>query len=156
VPRLRPEIEPDGLVDELQGVGSLVVGSRVDQAGPCHLVEEVLPAVVSHRPMPSLSVSSESTAPYFFHIRYRKGDLTVERFVPKRWSRKELLASAPQYNLSVAYTSASLLFSQVDDPKRGYGARIERSQSIDAIMVPRRSPPDAALRSRAGRVLWSC
>jgi hypothetical protein len=69
---LRPEIEPDGLVDELQGVGSLVVGSRVDQAGPCYLVEEVLPAVVSHRPMPSLSVSSESTAPNFFHIRHRK------------------------------------------------------------------------------------
>jgi hypothetical protein len=84
---LRPEIEPDGLVDELQGVGSLVVGSRVDQAGPCYLVEEVLPAVVSHRPMPSLSVSSESTAPNFFHIRHRKGDLTVERFLPKRWSR---------------------------------------------------------------------
>lgn len=63
---LRPEIEADGLVDELQGVGSLVVGSRVDQAGPCHLVEEVLPAVVSHRPRPCLSVSSESTAPYFF------------------------------------------------------------------------------------------
>ena len=71
---------------------------------------------------------------------------------------KELLASAPQYNLSVAYTSASLLFSQVDDPKRGYGARKERSRSINAIMAPRRSPPDAALRSRAGAgsPLWSC
>jgi len=47
---------------------------------------------------------------------------------------KELLASAPQYNLSVAYTSASLLFSQVDDPKRGYGARKERSQSISRLL----------------------
>jgi hypothetical protein len=50
---------------------------------------------------------------------------------------KELLAPAPQYNLSVAYSLASLLFSQVDDPKRGDGARIERSQSINAIMAPR-------------------
>jgi hypothetical protein len=42
----------------------------------------------------------------------------------KEW--KELLASAPQYNLSVAYTVASLLFSQVDDPKRGYAAKGEK------------------------------
>jgi hypothetical protein len=30
---------------------------------------------------------------------------------------------------------ASLLFSQVDDPKRGDGARIERSQSINAMAL---------------------
>ena len=71
---------------------------------------------------------------------------------------KELLASAPQYNLSARLHLASLLFSQVDDPKRGYGARKRRSQSIDAIMAPRRSPPDAALRSHGGggSLLWSC
>ena len=65
---LRPEIEPDGLVDELQGVGSLVVGSRVDQAGPCHLVEEVLPAVVSHRPDAEFERGVGIDRPVFFFI----------------------------------------------------------------------------------------
>jgi hypothetical protein len=45
-----PEIEPDALVDKLQRIGPLVVAVRPDHADLHHLVEEVLPARVSHPP----------------------------------------------------------------------------------------------------------
>src|SRR5271165_5524197 len=74
---LRPQIEPDALVDELQGIGLLVVEPRLDDARLDHLVVERLDPLVGHRAHAELQRVAGIDQAVFLDLGDRKGDLLI-------------------------------------------------------------------------------
>src|SRR5580698_9885546 len=74
---LWPEDEPDLLIDELQRVSALIVGSLVDHSNRQHFFEEILPARIGHRAYPESERIARINDAMLFQLPDREGDLIV-------------------------------------------------------------------------------